>query len=101
MAKKMVPNQPEWNTVGGSAAFKAGSGTLSSQIGGGEWSLLVAAKRLAASVKGPAHYSLPFTEPSLLCAPPPLPSAPPALSHSATPDLRPTVSPKVSPKVRE
>ena len=42
---------------------KPSPGTLSSQIGRGEWSLLVVAKRLAASVKGPTHYSLPFTEP--------------------------------------
>lgn len=41
---------------------KPGPGTLSPQIGGVEWSLLVAAKRLAASVKGASHYSLPFTE---------------------------------------
>lgn len=75
---------------------KPGPGTLSSQIGRGEWSLLVAAKRLAASVKGPTHYSLPFTEPKDPLCSSSLPSAPPAFSHSDAPDLRPTVSPKVS-----
>lgn len=68
-------------------------GTLSSQIDGGEWSLLVVAKRLAASVKGPAHYSLPFTEPKAslprFCSSPfPQPLAPPAyfFSHSVALD---------------
>lgn len=75
---------------------KPGPGTLSSQIGRGEWSLLVAAKRLAASVKGPTYYSLPFTEPKHPLCTSSLPSALPAFSHSGAPDLRPTASPKVS-----
>lgn len=75
---------------------KPGPGTLSSQIGRVEWSLLVAAKRLAATVKRPSHYSLPFTEPKHPLCSSSLPSAPPASSHSGAPDLCPTVSPKVS-----
>lgn len=76
MAKMTVPNRPlNGNTVGGSASFKAGLGTLSSPIGGGEWSSLVAAKRLAAPVKGAAHYALPLTEPRVFCVPPPCPAS--------------------------
>lgn len=70
---------------------KLGPGTLSSPIGAGEWSLLVAAKRLAASVKRPSHYSLPFTEPKHpLCSS----SLPLRRQLFLTPDLEPTVCPK-------
>lgn len=44
------------------AHSKPGRDTLSSQIAREEWSLLVVAKRLASSVKGSSHYSLPFPE---------------------------------------
>lgn len=52
------------------AHSKPGRDTLSSQIAREEWSLLVVAKRLASSVKGSSHYSLPFHSSSTLCTPP-------------------------------
>ncbi|KAK5881924.1 hypothetical protein CesoFtcFv8_020562 [Champsocephalus esox] len=94
MAKRMVPNRPEWNTVGGSAAFKAAGHIVlpgwrrRMDFAGGCQKVSSLCER-----PGPLFTALYRAKPPL-CSPLP-PSAPPALSHSAAPDLRPTVSPKV------
>lgn len=59
--------------------------------------MLVVAKRLASSVKGSAHYSLPFTELQHPLCPSSFPRSPAPFLHFAAPDLRPAVSAQSQP----